>query len=206
MKYRFIAFDIDGTLTDSEYAILQSLQDTLTALTGSSPSREELAPIALGLPGLDTLARLQVPDIPAAFALWSENLWGLRNQITLFPGILELLEELTRRGLVLGAVTSQTVEEYEGDFAHSPAAAHLSVLVRAGETERPKPSPDPLLRFMELAGCRPPELLFVGDREGDLRCAQGAGVDFALAGWGNPTGQMDWTYRLEKPEDLLKLL
>ena len=86
------------------------------------------------------------------------------------------------------------------------SAAHLSVLVRAGETERPKPSPDPLLRFMELAGCRPSELLFVGDREGDLRCAQGAGVDFALAGWGNPTGQMDWTYRLEKPEDLLKLL
>ncbi len=205
MKYKYIAFDIDGTLTNSEFACLQSLQDTLEQLTGSAPAKEALA-FSLGIPGVDTLRRLGIDDIPTAFQLWEDNLRKYGDTITLFPGIPGLLEELTRRGCRLGVVTSQTKAEYEEGFAPLPIARHFTTLVRAGETERPKPSPDPLLRYMKLAGCQPGELLFVGDREGDLRCAKGAGVDFALAGWGNPTGQMETDYRLEQPEDLLKLL
>lgn len=205
MKYTHIAFDIDGTLTNSEFACLQSLQDTLEQLTGSAPAKEALT-FSLGIPGVDTLRQLGIPDIPAAFQLWEDNLRKYGDTITLFPGIPELLEELEQRGCRLGVVTSQTKSEYEEGFACLPTARHFTTLVRAGETARPKPSPDPLLRYMELAGCRPDKLLFVGDREGDLRCARGAGVDYALAGWGNPTGQMEADYRLEKPEDLLKLL
>ncbi|MCI9263197.1 MAG: HAD-IA family hydrolase [Oscillospiraceae bacterium] len=206
MKYTHIAFDIDGTLTNSEYAVLRSLQDTLTALRESSPSPEELAPLALGIPGADTMRLLGFEDVPAALSLWVDNLHKYQDTITLFPGVLNLLEKLREQGYTLGVVTSQTPEEYEADFAHSPAAPYFSILVRAGETAEGKPSPLPLLRFIDLAGCQPSKVLFVGDREGDLRCAQGAGVDFALAGWGNPTGKMAWTYRLEKPEDLLRYL
>lgn len=32
MKYRHIVFDIDGTLIDTEYAVLHSLQDTLSLI------------------------------------------------------------------------------------------------------------------------------------------------------------------------------
>lgn len=205
MKYTHIAFDIDGTLSDSEYACIRSLQDTLKALTGAVPAWEDLA-FSLGIPGVDTLRQLGLPDVPAAFRLWEENLGKYWDTITVFPGIPELLEELTRRGCRLGVVTSQTREEYEAGSAHHPIARYFTTLVRADDAPEHKPSPAPLLKFMELAGCGPSELLYVGDRESDLRCAQGAGVDFALAGWGNPTGQMAWTYRLEKPEDLLKYL
>ena len=34
MKYKHIVFDIDGTLIDTEYAVLHSLQETIRALSG----------------------------------------------------------------------------------------------------------------------------------------------------------------------------
>ncbi len=34
MKYKQIVFDIDGTLIDTEYAVLHSLQDTVAHITG----------------------------------------------------------------------------------------------------------------------------------------------------------------------------
>lgn len=205
MKYTHIAFDIDGTLTNSEYAVIRSLQDTLISLNGSSPPAGELS-FALGIPGVDTLKRLQIPDIPAAFDLWVKNLRKYIDTITLFPGMEALLAALKERGIIMGVVTSQTPEEYDEDFARSPIAPYFSILVRAGETAKPKPSPEPLLRFMELGHCEPSQVLYIGDREGDLRCARGAGVDFALAGWGNPDRQMEVDYCLEEPEDLLKYL
>ena len=34
MKYKHIVFDIDGTLIDTEYAVLHSLQETIKELSG----------------------------------------------------------------------------------------------------------------------------------------------------------------------------
>ena len=34
MKYKHIVFDIDGTLIDTEYAVLHSLQETIKGLFG----------------------------------------------------------------------------------------------------------------------------------------------------------------------------
>lgn len=206
MKYTHIAFDIDGTLTNSEFAVLQSLQDTLLSLRGETPSKEKLAPITLGLPGEDTLKSLKISNIPAVLKQWEQNMEQYRDTITVFPGISELLEQLKNRGLVMGVVTSQTREEFDVNFANSPLTPYFSIAVCAGETPCGKPAPDPLLRFMELAGCQPSEVLFIGDQNGDRLCAEAAGADFALAGWGNPTGQIPCHYRLQSPGDLLAVL
>lgn len=34
MKYKYIVFYIDGTLVDTEYAVLHSLQETIKGLSG----------------------------------------------------------------------------------------------------------------------------------------------------------------------------
>ena len=47
MKYKHIVFDIDGTLIDTEYAVINSLIKTITEITGSAPQYESLK-FALG--------------------------------------------------------------------------------------------------------------------------------------------------------------
>ena len=48
MRYKEIVFDVDGTLIDTEYAVLHSLQDTVCHFTGKTPEIESLT-FALGI-------------------------------------------------------------------------------------------------------------------------------------------------------------
>lgn len=61
MKYKYIAFDIDGTLLDTEYAVLHSLQETILTLSQREILLEELV-FALGITGADCGQMLYIGD------------------------------------------------------------------------------------------------------------------------------------------------
>ena len=61
MKYKHIVFDIDGTLIDTEYAVINSLIKTITEITGSAPQYESLK-FALGITGRNALELLKIPS------------------------------------------------------------------------------------------------------------------------------------------------
>lgn len=58
MKYKHIVFDIDGTLIDTEYAVLHSLQETIKELSGRKIPCSELR-FALGITGTDACNGVQ---------------------------------------------------------------------------------------------------------------------------------------------------
>lgn len=183
MRYRYVAFDLDGTLIDSEEAVLRSLQDTLLTVTGKEYPLSELT-FSLGITGEDCLKRLELSDPAGALALWEKNLYGYRDLVKLFPTVPELLKALAGLGIALGAVTSKTQEELNYDFIPLGLGELLPTVVTATDTVLHKPDPDPLLKFMERTGATPEETLYVGDSPYDSQCAHRAGVDFALAAWG----------------------
>lgn len=205
MRYRQLVFDIDGTLLDTEYAILHSLQEVLCRQCGRQVPVEALT-FALGIPGADALAMLAVPDIPAALLLWERRMAAYTGHVQLFPGVRQTLFALERAGCVSGIVTSKTRAEYRQDFVPYGIADAFSAVVCAGDTARHKPHPDPLLRYMELTGTTAEQLLYIGDSVYDSRCAQSAGVDFALACWGTRRRDIPARYTPETPQALLELL
>lgn len=206
MPFTHIAFDIDGTLIDSEYANMKSLQDTLLHFKGETPTLEELSP-AFGVTGADTLKRLGISDPDGGIlAYWVERLHDYTHTITVFPGIVELLTELKGRGVTLGIISSQTRAEYDLGVGSIPLGAFFDLEVLEDDTATHKPTPAPMLKFLERAGAKAENVLYVGDREGDMNCAHGAGTRFALARWGNLNARMDADYDLKSPADLLKLV
>lgn len=205
MRYKQIIFDVDGTLIDTKYTVMQSLQDTLKTLTGDTWALERLT-FSLGIPGADALSKIGIADIPSAMALWDKNMETYRHTVCIFDGIPDVLEKLSRTGFGLGVVTSETRAELAQDFGRLGLSPWFQTIICADDTPEHKPSPAPLLKYMELTGTVGSELLFIGDSSYDSRCASGADVDFALAGWGCFENGLKADYYLKKPEDLLSVI
>lgn len=204
MGYSHIVFDVDGTLIDTFYSNMRSLQDVLRELTGQVRSLEDLGQY-FGIPGIDTTVQLGLADPVAALRQWEETLGKYTDHNKLYDGILPLLDRLAQAGCALGVVTSRTRAEAEEDPILRSIAHYFPVIITADDTPLHKPHPDPLLAYMARVGCPAEEVLFIGDSAYDMQCAAAAGVASALAGWG--TREMrDCTYRFETPEDVGRLV
>ena len=117
MKYKHIVFDIDGTLIDTEYAVLHSLQETIKGLSGREMPCSELR-FALGITGTDALKKLEIKDTSYAIELWDKNMRNYTNTIKVFDGIVELLKNLLSLDYEMGIVTSKTREEFTHDLSY----------------------------------------------------------------------------------------
>ena len=117
MKYKHIVFDIDGTLIDTEYAVLHSLQETIKGLSGREIPCSELR-FALGITGKDALKKLEIKDTSYAIELWDKNMRNYTNTIKVFDGIIELLKNLLSLDYKMGIVTSKTREEFTHDLSY----------------------------------------------------------------------------------------
>lgn len=202
--FKCVAFDVDGTLIDSKEAILASLREVLREELGREFPEEELVPV-LGIPGARGLARLGVPDVPAALAKWDAYVRQYDHLITVFPGIEETLTALREAGVTLGLVTSKTRVEFDHDFRRLGLTDYFNAIVCADDTPRHKPDPDPILKLLADTGLHPTDVVYVGDTVYDSRCARAAGVKFALALWGTLNPAVPCDYRVQHPSDLLRL-
>lgn len=97
-----------------------------------------------------------------------------------------LMWELRQRGLSLGVVTNDTMAGAETHLAQSGAAGLLDHVLGCDSGYAPKPAPDMLLAFCEMAGVTPERVAMIGDSTGDLNAARAAGM-VAIAVLTGPT-------------------
>jgi HAD superfamily hydrolase (TIGR01549 family) len=187
--YKYIIFDVDGTLIDTHEATIMALDKVLKEVTGHSFKREELL-FAIGVSGKVSLPRFGITsraDIESVSLKWSEYLRLYSMHIKMYPGIEKLFAELNENGAKMGLVTSNTRYELNAlmqYFLPFNPRDYVEHIVCSDDTIRNKPHPDPILKFLELSGCQPSEAIYIGDTAHDFNCAQSAGVDFGLAAWG----------------------
>lgn len=198
-------FDIDGTLLDTEQAVLTSLQHSLYRSTGYLYSFEELH-FALGIPGRDALKRLKITDIDNVLSLWDYYYSQYSYTTKVFENITEILDTLKKSNILLGIVTSKTREEYRHDFLPYSISKYFTNYICADDTILHKPNPEPLLAMVKQLQVLPQEVLYVGDTNYDMECAQKAGVFSVLATWGCKNPQfIKCNWKLTEPKDLLYL-
>lgn len=201
-----VLFDVDGTLLDTEKAVIQSFRETLT-IDPSVPD-EELH-FVLGIPGVKSLERYSnsPEEIQQLLEVWVEKLASYGKDIQLFPGILSLLQQLKQKNYQLGIVTSKLRRDMENTLESFNLANYFTVVVTASDSEKHKPNPEPILKAMELIDAAPQETIYIGDSIYDLQSAQNSKVDFALAGWGAKAHKLfAQVHQLLTPEELITYL
>lgn len=204
MKYKHIVFDSDGTLTDTDYAVLTALQDLIRARLHREYAIEELY-FVKGIPGWVVFEQLGFPKEEHAQLMreWEDGMRARNDTITVYEGTEALLAQLKGAGVGLGIATSKTRDQYEKDFCRFDIARFFDVSSTCDETDDPKPGAGPLRAYMQATGARPEEMLYIGDSIYDSMTARAAGVDFALATWGANDPTIPAKYRPARPLDLL---
>lgn len=203
MRYKYIAFDVDGTLVNALPVAVGTLRDLLLQWTGKTYP-EELLHRAMGLTNVDAFALLGLDYSDEFIERWAQMQAEESGKITLFRGVKETLGRLKARGHILGVVTSRSRQEYEADRRlFDKIEPFIDCVVWAEITKEHKPSPQPLLKFMEICGAVPEETLYVGDTMWDMQCAASSGATGCAALWGAMDKNIDAPFRISAPEELI---
>lgn len=187
-RYSHFVFDIDGTLIDTERTGVQSLVDTIRQLMGEDMPYDE-AYRYFGIPSGKVGAMLHYSRPEEFSEAWEQNFIRLSYMIKPFDGVGEMLSALKSEGVGIGCVTSRNRFEFGKDVHLAKLLHFFDHTVCAEDTEKHKPCPEPLLKYISLSSERlgksvlPSECIYIGDTMHDFQCARDAGCDFALADW-----------------------
>jgi pyrophosphatase PpaX len=209
---RTVLFDLDGTLIDSVRLILDSYHHTL-ATHGLPPRSDEEWLRGVGTPLTVQFAEWcsDQETLDALIATYRDyNLANHDRMVTVYPGVVDMVAAIKRRGLSTGLVTSKNRNGALRGLTLVKLESLMDVLVCSDEVANPKPHPEPVERAVELLGADRAETVYVGDSIHDMRSGRAAGVHTAAVLWG-PFGRSHLEgaspdYWLEKPDDLLGII
>ncbi|MDT8990915.1 HAD-IA family hydrolase [Curvibacter sp. APW13] len=171
-----VAFDWDGTLFDSTAIITRCIQQAVVDVGGRRPT-VEAASYVIGMGLMQALAHA-APDVPPEKypelgARYRHHYFQHQDDISLFDGVLPMLQRLRERGVLLAVATGKSRKGLD----HALEAVELQGLFDSSRTaDQTAGKPDPLMlnELMEEFGLEPHQVLMVGDTTHDLQMALNA--------------------------------
>ncbi len=189
MKKRVCVFDLDGTLLNTIQDLGVSCNAALKTV-GLNPLPLEQYPFLVGN-GMKNLIwkasdfSPETPEFNRIFHAFLDYYQAHSTDFTsVYPGIPELLKELSSNGVSL-AVLSNKGESFVKDLVRYYFGDRIFSIVR-GQSERfaVKPDPSSLLDIIQQFQAVQSEVLYVGDSDVDVKTAKNAGVFCVGAVWG----------------------
>ena len=202
MKY--IIFDFDGTIGDSQALIVKTLQDTMRARNLEVKSDEACAKtIGLRLDeafvvlfGMSDAEGLECAATYREIFLENKKMMKVEP----FPHVIDTLRELHRRGYILGMASSRNHCSLDGYVKQMQLEDIFSSIVAGDDVEHVKPAPDMIFKALkEMKGVKNleaslddvkdmlEETLVVGDMTFDVDMAHHAGCKACAVTYGNGT-------------------
>ena len=191
-KPRALIFDLDGTLTDSAPAIGRALnrlwadmqrapipQVAIRGYIGDGPTA--LIKCARRDSGLEPEPAAEQAETSEFMRIYAED--GPGGEI--FPGAIEVCEELVSAGLELAVCTNKPQDAAWRLLSMLGLAPFLVGCVGGDATPSRKPDPAHVLETLKLFNnIAPSQALMVGDGLQDVAAAEAAGVNVIVASYG----------------------
>ena len=175
-NFDLIAFDWDGTLFDSTKIIVRCIQAAVRDVGGAAPT-DEAAAYVIGLGLMQALAHA-APDVPPEKypelgARYRHHYALHADDLSLFDGVLPLLDALKARGHLLAVATGKSRRGLDEALRSVELKGVFDGSRTADETAG-KPDPRMLHELMAQFDVLPQRVLMVGDTTHDLQMALNA--------------------------------
>ena len=169
-----IVFDLDGTILDT-YELIKTtfLEVFKNYYPKHIPSEEDLKRY-FGPTLIETFTNVTGDGELAKYLTERYKVINKELQpklIKIYPGVLELLEELRKKGYKLAVFSNKTKSVIVSGLMEVNALESFDYILGYDEVTNPKPSREGLDRIREEFN---DEVLYVGDSEGDMATAKNA--------------------------------
>ena len=186
---RCLIFDFDGTLADTNAAIVKTYQETFRVMGLPVPTAEQVTPtiglvsekiFPILLPGIDP-ERIE-EGVKINRKLFYEVGVPL---ITMFEGVTDVLSCLRERGIRMAIASSRNTPSLEFIVDKLAIRQYFDEIAGAGMVERHKPAPDMALLICKDLCIQPGDAMVIGDTVFDLGMGINAGCRTCGVTYGN---------------------
>lgn len=214
-----IIFDLDDTLLDSMALRVKSLNGVFRRAGLVGISAEYFLKGLRGGQLIDALESLErkIGIDDDLFEDYRQAYWiSEDHEISLYPGVLELLQQLEKADMRMGLVT-QKMRRFELDGHMAGASMEMeqvgishffSTVVGYEDVSNWKPHPEGVHLVMERLRVKPEETLVVGDSLADMKAARAATCRCCLATWGTymDPDSIEADEKIGEPREVLGLV
>ncbi|HRD33860.1 MAG TPA: HAD-IA family hydrolase [Rhodocyclaceae bacterium] len=177
-RFELIVFDWDGTLMDSAGAIVSAIMAASRDLGLPLPS-DARARHVIGLGLVDALSHavpeLAPADYPRMVERYRHHYLSSDRELSLFPGIFEMIAGLAGAGRLLAVATGKSRVGLDRALGHTGLGEYFHSSRCADECFS-KPHPAMLEELTAELGVARDRTLMIGDTTHDLQMARNAGV------------------------------
>lgn len=214
MKKKYILFDLDGTLTDSQDGIMNAIEYSLKTYGITVQDRNSLRPF-LGPPLSESMQkyygfdRIKAVEAVERFREYYNTRGLFENRI--YPGVETMLKTVRDAGCRLFVATSKPEQVAQEILEHFGLAEYFDYIGGATPDDSRVKKADVVRYVLDMAKiARPLEAVMVGDRKHDILGARQNGLESVgvLYGYGDrqELEEAGADYLAEQAADIAKFL
>jgi pyrophosphatase PpaX len=177
LKVNGIFIDLDGTIVDSREAYYEAARIAFGAIGQEMPEKKSVLEIPRKLERKQPINDIIKGDLHKFLSIYLNVYYAITAEKTKpFPNVSTALEILsTKAKLALVTMRAFPKENIIKELEGFNAAKYFTYVVTALDTDKPKPSPEALIKCVKALDVQMCKCVIVGDSISDVRAGKAAG-------------------------------